>query len=51
MIRTKLAAIAVDGVGNVYVAGMSTGWGRFWDYATIKYQQLPAGPPRPMVLR
>ena len=47
----QAAAIAVDGVGNVYVAGMSTGWGRFWDYATIKYQQLPAGPPRPMVLR
>ncbi len=47
----QAAAIAVDGVGNVYVAGMSTGWGRFWDYAIIKYQQLPAGPPRPMVLR
>ena len=47
----QAAAIPVDGVGNVYVAGMSTGWGRFWDYAIIKYQQLPAGPPRPMVLR
>jgi uncharacterized delta-60 repeat protein len=47
----QAAAIAVDAVSNVYVAGKSTGWGSFWDYATIKYQQLPAGPPRPMVPR
>src|SRR5438094_710137 len=40
-------AIAVDGSGNVYVTGRSWGSGGTFDYATIKYQQIPAPPPRP----
>ena len=32
-------ALALDGIGNVYVTGLSDGSGTGWDYATIKYSQ------------
>ena len=33
--------VAVDGSGNIYVAGHSQGVGTQYDYATIKYSQIP----------
>ena len=34
-------AVVVDSLGNVYVTGMSYGSGTEFDYATIKYAQVP----------
>ena len=41
-------ALVLDGAGNVYVTGSSTGDGTGWDYATIKYvQTVPTPTPHP----
>ena len=33
----EASTLAIDGSGNVYVTGLSTGNGTSWDYTTIKY--------------
>jgi len=45
----EASAIAVDQSGNVYVTGMSTGPGRTFDCATIKYEQGSTPSPTPTV--